>query len=338
MRRNGILSDTDITDARDQEDDIIIIPFNYNNLKSYGYDIYLCNTYFKLKNNNNDKNYIDPWNDNFLKDTWDINNIINIINDDDKDNGDIYLNPGDKILSFSNEFIYVEDHLYPEIKNIDRLSFANISVLCKNPNHLARWPLIITNNNNNIVKININKPIATIIFHVLISDSFYPKDKLYSNINPPSEKKLIDEWNPKQFFIDFYENNDDIQWDSDNSTSTTYKNSLFKHSNQENDIIYHSQQNNNCNTHSCNNRSCRRQHQKNIEKGKEPINNKQPVHNNEIKKLTKNQRKSLAKRNKRKLKKQQQNQQNQQNDNIDDNGNSDIQDNIIDDKFSSYSN
>lgn len=281
MAENEVLSDTDLTEAVEQTEDITIIPFDNRLLESNGYILKLHNQYLIPLENSSAKgsvNIIDPFAEKFLEGVLD-KKLISMT-----DNY-IDLLPGKMILGFTDQFIGYQRKVVPRFEPISRLTISGIYVEGVVKESLTRWPLILKNLGSQTVRLSTKQPIVKLVFHELTSPPFYPKSKL--NIIPSLEW-LMNEWSHLEIFYDFDDiktspaYNQVISSSETKSTTSKYKTNSFHHSNEDKDIIHSS--------------SDKKQEDKKIE-GPVPVNNST---NN----LTRKQKQNLRKRQKRKEKKQ----------------------------------
>jgi hypothetical protein len=190
MDRRHLLADDDIIETMEQDDDILIMPFYHESLLNCGYYLTMSNTIFHTNNDgNNDKNIIDPWENNCWKTCFNTQPILI--------DAKFQLNPGQQVLTFTNEFVYVQGPYKIFFDQIDQYAMFQTSVICYETNYLSRLPLIVINNGKYPILIDTTKPIIKCGFYSLSSDGFYPKTRI---VNLPTLEWLYQEWSPTDVF------------------------------------------------------------------------------------------------------------------------------------------
>ena len=186
MYRGGVLSDADITEAVDQTEDVLIIPFKHENLSPYGYEFSLHSVFFKPADHDHLLDPQDPklmaavWNQTYLT----IDRYID-------------LKPGHRILGFTKPFISVQKNLIAKYEMLDSMINCGITVEGLCGKNLSRWPLVIQNNGRHRVRLSLNQNIARLVFYTISSESMMPTGRIHRT---PKLDWLEKEWSPLEIF------------------------------------------------------------------------------------------------------------------------------------------
>lgn len=171
---HGVLSDVDI--KRELEyGNIIITPFNENQLSNCSYDVTIGEYYYKGSGN---PEYINPWNSSHIARYWgDSKNAIvydesmaDLYKDETLKKGDkiIVLGPGETILAHTNEFIGGKNKITTMMKTRSSLGRSGICA-CKaagwgDIGFINRYTMEITNFSSSHIILPVGKRVAQIVF------------------------------------------------------------------------------------------------------------------------------------------------------------------------------
>lgn len=220
------LSDKKIIEEM-KKGDILIHPFNKENLSTSSYDVTLGEFYFRESAPERYQNKIyNIWDDKHIEKVWntktihrakkakdvfkDINFEFRNISPEDKI---ILLEPGETILAHTNEFIGGIDHITTMMKARSSLGRSFIEV-CKcagwgDVGYVNRWTMEITNNSQHYsIPLVVGRRIAQIIFFETgeILDNDYTKNGKYNSSKDIN--KLIKDWKPEMMVPQLHKDKD----------------------------------------------------------------------------------------------------------------------------------
>jgi len=174
----SVLSDYDIKMEMSNEN-IVIEPFNENNLSTSSYDVTLGNYYYK---ENTEEHFYNPYNQNSVESKWKLfdamlfSDILKSYKDIDlylcnginMNDNVILLYPGENILAHTNEYIGGKNNITSMMKARSSFGRSFIKVCgCAgwgDVGYVNRWTMEITNNSSSIIPLVVGRRIAQIIF------------------------------------------------------------------------------------------------------------------------------------------------------------------------------
>jgi dCTP deaminase len=217
------------------EDEIVIDPFNPNNLNTSSYDVTLGEYYFREQKNKEEyiSNIYNIYSEEHVKRVWgtplvakpysyykDQGIVLENINDNDKL---IFINPGERILGHTQEFIGGKTTVTTMMKARSSTGRNFISVcLCAGMGDIGyynRWTMEITNNSTNyIIPLVVNRRYAQILFMdtegIINESSSYNESGKYQKSTDLEVMKK--EWSPydmlpkmyldREIYIDNFDN------------------------------------------------------------------------------------------------------------------------------------
>ena len=216
------LSDKKILEEM-QGGDIVISPFNEQNLSTCSYDVTLGEHYFPERKNIN--NIYNPYNKGDVERVWGTEPMVAAtagdvmrdvqfsfvgINQDDRV---ILLGPGETVLAHTNEFIGGRNHITTMMKARSSLG-RNFIEVCKcagwgDVGYINRWTMEITNNSTHYhIPLVVGRRIAQIVFLETgpIRNNDYTKEGKYQNTD--DLERLMEKWNPRDMLPKMYNDRD----------------------------------------------------------------------------------------------------------------------------------
>lgn len=218
------LSDKRILEEK-KKGDIVIEPFNRNNLSTSSYDVTLGEWYFREQPPQHHGIIYNPYNKTHTDSTWGTKALraekakdllksfkfdFTGISPEDKV---ILLDPGETILAHTQEFIGGKNHITTMMKARSTLG-RNFIEVCKcagwgDVGYTNRWTMEITNNSRYyVIPLVVGRRIAQIIFFETgpILENNYTKEGKYQTSESVSELKKS--WKPDMMLPKLYKDKD----------------------------------------------------------------------------------------------------------------------------------
>jgi len=209
-----------LSDKRIQEEmkkgDIVISPFNRNQLATSSYDVTLGEWFFREQPPKYNHSLYNIWSKEHMEHVWGADKVERAVlaseafkkyNFDWKsgirpDDKVVVLRPGETILAHTEEFIGGKDHITTMMKARSSMG-RNFIEVCKcagwgDVGYINRWTMEITNNSKNyIIPLVVGRRIAQIVFFETgpIEAKDYAASGKYSSST--DVKKLAKEWKPE---------------------------------------------------------------------------------------------------------------------------------------------
>jgi len=218
------LSDKKILEEIEKKD-IIIEPFNKQNLSTSSYDVTLGEWYFREQRPKEDHNIYNIWDKDHTDHVWGIKPVraekaskifkkikfnYTGIKPDDKI---ILLNPGETILAHTNEFIGGRNHITTMMKARSSMG-RNFIEVCKcagwgDVGYVNRWTMEITNNSSHYaIPLVIGRRIAQIVFFETGEINNHDYTKLGKYQVSQDIKELKKTWKPELMLPQLYKDRD----------------------------------------------------------------------------------------------------------------------------------
>lgn len=186
----SLLSDQKIKEEY-KKGNIVITPFNAQQLKTSSYDVTLGNWYFRQQKQK----------PGFVHNPWDRQSVENLWGKPEHEKEKILLSPGELILGHTNEFIGGRNGITTMMKARSSMGRNGISV-CKcagwgDVGYTNRWTMEIQNGLTFPIILLIGQPIAQITFFRVgkILGSNYAKTGKYQNTT--NQTQLEKNWSPE---------------------------------------------------------------------------------------------------------------------------------------------
>lgn len=196
--------------------DIVISPFNRNQLATSSYDVTLGEWFFREQPPKYNHSLYNIWSKEHMEHVWGADKVERAVlaseafkkyNFDWKsgirpDDKVVVLRPGETILAHTEEFIGGKDHITTMMKARSSMG-RNFIEVCKcagwgDVGYINRWTMEITNNSKNyIIPLVVGRRIAQIVFFETgpIEAKDYAASGKYSSST--DVKKLAKEWKPE---------------------------------------------------------------------------------------------------------------------------------------------
>lgn len=220
------LSDKKIL-AEMKKGDIVISPFNRNQLATSSYDVTLGEYFYREQPPKYNHALYNIWDKAHIEHVWGADDVQRAVpaaeafkkyNFDWKggirpDDKIIVLRPGETILAHTDEFIGGKDHITTMMKARSSLGRSFIEV-CKcagwgDVGYINRWTMEITNNSKNyIIPLVVGRRIAQLVFFETgeIEAKDYAASGKYSSST--DVKKLQKEWKPDMMLPQLWKDSD----------------------------------------------------------------------------------------------------------------------------------
>lgn len=207
--------------------DIVISPFNDDQLATSSYDVTLGEWFFREQPTKYNHSLYNIWSQEHMEHVWGADKVERAvtakeafkkynfdwnsgIREDDKV---IVLRPGETILAHTNEFIGGKDHITTMMKARSSMG-RNFIEVCKcagwgDVGYVNRWTMEITNNSKNyIIPLVVGRRIAQIIFFETgpIRERDYTKAGKYAASTNITELKKA--WKPESMLPQLYRDKD----------------------------------------------------------------------------------------------------------------------------------
>lgn len=208
---SGVLSDIQIIKRRKQ-DEIVIEPFNINNLNTSSYDVTLGEWYFRetFPDDSSLNSVYNMYSERMVKKVWgeaiqartykelSEENGVPILENISPDDKIIIINPGERILAHTNEYIGGRTHTTTMMKARSSMG-RNFIETCScagwgDVGYINRWTMEITNNSRWYkIPLVVGKRIAQIIFFETgeVNGNVYGNIQLEHNRNNSGKYQLI---------------------------------------------------------------------------------------------------------------------------------------------------
>lgn len=204
----SILSDKQIIQQMKKEH-LLIYPYQEKNLNNTSYDVTLGPNYFSASST---EKILIPWNDLSVHNYWGQPRYASKIQDTDTAKKFclpigaeyILLQPGEKILAHTNEFIgglkFICTSLHAR-SSLTRLGLEISGNGWGSVGYFNRWTMHITNNTNAQIPLVVGSRIAQVVFYFtnLVSENYTDTGSYqskYSGDKYENNDKLFDRWSP----------------------------------------------------------------------------------------------------------------------------------------------
>ena len=223
-------SDADILNARDEQD-FVAIPFQWNSLQEYFYQIRLGPTIIRslVSDPENDtQSTLTPWQEGSLKQHWGQP-------EPPHNEGDIIvLAPGESILACTHEFLMVRSPVVAHFEGLPEMSSFGLRIDGRiiEPD-ITRWAMTITNiNQRSKVSLRIGDKIARVILTTCMNDPLGAHNE--PPINMPTLDHMAKKWQGTEILADLKDYSRDqlrklmgADSDSESDLVTTYASQHF---------------------------------------------------------------------------------------------------------------
>ena len=193
-----VLSNVEIIKEKN-EGNIIIHPFISNNVQINSVDVTLGPYYYREKKTNNE--ILNIWSKESI-DVWELNEAQPFDNDELV----IWIEPGERILCHTNEFIGTKNNITTMMKTRSSLNRSFISTcLCAglgDVGYFSRWTMEITNHSRyHKIPLIVGRRISQIVFFRTgeVDNSYKGKYQSSNNLN-----ELINNWKPEDMLPKLY--------------------------------------------------------------------------------------------------------------------------------------
>ena len=207
--------------------DIVISPFNKEQLATSSYDVTLGEWFFREQPTKYNHSLYNIWSKEHMEHVWGADKVERAVPAKDAfkkynfdweagirpDDKIIVLRPGETILAHTNEFIGGKDHITTMMKARSSLG-RNFIEVCKcagwgDVGYINRWTMEITNNSKNyIIPLVVGRRIAQIIFFETgpILERDYTKTGKYASSTNLTELKK--NWKPSSMLPGLWKDKD----------------------------------------------------------------------------------------------------------------------------------